>query len=104
MRAVATILRARASEHPCNFCEQFEQRPNFASTFKLNETIRYPYKSAPLTSRPHSIALSVLIRIKESILQKLEEKNQMGQERMKESEKGGGGGGAEIRQNFRGKL
>ena len=25
-----------------NFCEQFEQRPNFASTFKLNGTIRYP--------------------------------------------------------------
>ena len=41
-RAVAKILRARASEHPCNFCEQFEQRPNFASTFKLNGTIRYP--------------------------------------------------------------
>ena len=43
MRAVAKILRARASEHPCNFCVQFdEQRPNFASTFKLNGTIRYP--------------------------------------------------------------
>ena len=42
MRAVAKILRARASEHPCNFWEQFEQRPNFASTFKLNGTIRYP--------------------------------------------------------------
>ena len=42
MRAVAKILRARASEHPCNFCEQFEQRPNFASTFKLNETILHP--------------------------------------------------------------
>ena len=38
MRAVAKILRARASEHPCNICEQFEQRPNFASTFKLNKT------------------------------------------------------------------
>ena len=25
-----------------NFCEQFEQRPNFASTFKLDGTIRYP--------------------------------------------------------------
>ena len=25
-------------EHPSNFCEQFEQRPNFASTFNLNET------------------------------------------------------------------
>ena len=43
MRPVAKILRARASEHPCNFCEQFEQRPNFASTFKLNETILHPY-------------------------------------------------------------
>ena len=36
------ILRARASEHSSNFCEQFEQRPNFASTFKLAGTIRYP--------------------------------------------------------------
>ena len=42
MRAVAKILRARASEHPCNFCEQLEQRSNFASTFKLNETILHP--------------------------------------------------------------
>ena len=44
MRAVAKILRARASEHPCTqlFCEQFEQRPTFASTLKLNETILYP--------------------------------------------------------------
>ena len=42
MRAVAKILRARASEHSSNFCEQFEQRPNFASTFKFNETIQYP--------------------------------------------------------------
>ena len=43
MRAVAKILRARASEQPCNFCAQFEQRPNCASTFKLNETILYPF-------------------------------------------------------------
>ena len=42
MRAVAKILRARASEHSSNFCEQFEQRPNIASTFKFSETIRYP--------------------------------------------------------------
>ena len=42
MRALAKILRARASEHLSNFCEQFEQRPNFASTFKLDGTIRYP--------------------------------------------------------------
>ena len=39
MRAFAKILRARASEHSSNFCEQFEQRPNFASTFELNGTI-----------------------------------------------------------------
>ena len=45
MRAVAKILRTRASEHPCNFCEQFEQSPNFASTFILNGTIRYPLHS-----------------------------------------------------------
>ena len=43
MRALANILRARSSEHSSNFCEQFEQRPNFASTFKLDGTIRYPY-------------------------------------------------------------
>ena len=43
MRAVAKILRARASEHLPNFCEQFEQKPKFASTFKLDETIRYHY-------------------------------------------------------------
>ena len=42
MRAVAKILRAGASEHSSNFCEQFEQRPNFASSFKFCETIRYP--------------------------------------------------------------
>ena len=43
MRALAKTLRARASEHSSKFCEQFEQRPNFASTFKLDGTIRYPY-------------------------------------------------------------
>ena len=42
MRAVAKILRARASEYSSNFCEQFEQRPNIASTFKLDGAIRYP--------------------------------------------------------------
>ena len=42
MRAVTKFLRARTSEHSSNFCEQFEQWPNFASTFKLNGTIRYP--------------------------------------------------------------
>ena len=41
MRALAKFLRARTSEHLSNFCEQFEQKPNFASTFKLDETIRY---------------------------------------------------------------
>ena len=44
MRAVAKIFGARESEHPCNFCQQFKQRPNFVSTFKLNGTIRYPLK------------------------------------------------------------
>ena len=42
MRALAKILRARAREHSSNFCEQFEQRPNFESTFKWDGTIRYP--------------------------------------------------------------
>ena len=39
MRALAKILRARASEHSSNFREQLEQRPNFASTLKLDRTI-----------------------------------------------------------------
>ena len=42
MRALTKIFRARASEHQCDFCEQFEQRPNFSSPFKLNGTFRYP--------------------------------------------------------------
>ena len=42
MRAVTKILRARANEDLSNFCEQFEQNPNFASTFKLDGTNRYP--------------------------------------------------------------
>lgn len=54
MRAVAKILRARASEHSSNFCEQFEQRPNFPSTFKLDGTIRYPYRPFPHSSRSHA--------------------------------------------------
>ena len=33
-----------------NFCEQFKQRPNFASNFKLNGTIRYPL---PLSTNVH---------------------------------------------------
>ena len=44
MRALAKILRTRASEHSSNFCEQFEQRPNFASTFKFDWTILYPWE------------------------------------------------------------
>ena len=32
MRAIAPILRARASEHSSKICEKIEQRPNFAST------------------------------------------------------------------------
>ena len=40
------ILRARASEYSSYFCEQFEQRPNFASTFKLDGTIRYPFNGS----------------------------------------------------------
>ena len=50
MRALAKILRARASEHSSNFCLRFEQRPNFASNFKLDRTIRYPYKNLVLSS------------------------------------------------------
>ena len=50
MQTVAKILRARASEHSSNFCEQFEERPNFASTFKLNGTIPIPL-STSYTSR-----------------------------------------------------
>ena len=41
MRALAKILRAQASEHSSNFCEQFEQRPDFANAFKFDVTIRY---------------------------------------------------------------
>ena len=45
MRAVAKLLRARASEDSSSlFCEQFEQTPNFAITFKLNGTIRCPFE------------------------------------------------------------
>ena len=32
-----------ASKHSCNFFEQFGQRPNFASTFKLDGTIQCPF-------------------------------------------------------------
>ena len=39
MRALGKFLQRRASEHSSNFCEQFDQRPNFASTFELDGTI-----------------------------------------------------------------
>ena len=32
MRAIVKILRVQTSEHLSKFCEQIEQRPNFAST------------------------------------------------------------------------
>ena len=35
MRALAKTLRARASEHLPNFCEQFEQRANFCEDFQI---------------------------------------------------------------------
>ena len=35
MRAIAKILRARASEHSSKCCEQIEQRAKFASTWKF---------------------------------------------------------------------
>ena len=44
-------MRARAREHLSNFCEQFQQRPNFASTFKFDETIRYPQSSTGQASK-----------------------------------------------------
>ena len=37
-----------ASEHSSNFCDQFEQRPNFASIFKLDGTILYPFMTKAL--------------------------------------------------------
>ena len=43
MRALAKFLRARTREHSSNFCEQSEKKPNFASAFKLDGTILYPY-------------------------------------------------------------
>ena len=49
MRALAQSLRARANEHSSNFASNsIEQRPNFASTFKLEGTIRYPSLSQHL--------------------------------------------------------
>ena len=40
MRAIAKILRARATEYLSKFCEKIEQRPNFASSWKFFMTIR----------------------------------------------------------------
>ena len=72
MRAVAKVSRARANKHSANFCEQFEQRPNFASTFKFNGAIRYPsfcisslspffftlpYPTLPYLTKPHPFLL-----------------------------------------------
>ena len=60
MKAVAKILRARASEYPSNFCEQFEQRQNFVSTFKLNGTMRYPQQLKPeLNKQVEHVSLSL---------------------------------------------
>ena len=39
MRAIVKILRALTSEYLSTFCEQIEQRPNFASTLKFQGTI-----------------------------------------------------------------
>ena len=36
------LTKIRAREHLQKFCEQLEQRPNFARTFNLDGTIRYP--------------------------------------------------------------
>ena len=45
------LTKIWASEHSSNFCEQTEQRPNFATTFKSDGTIRYPsMKSSSYTS------------------------------------------------------
>ena len=46
------LTKIRAREHSSNLCEQFEQRPNFASNFKLNKTIRYPFKRISLHLHP----------------------------------------------------
>ena len=39
MRAIEKILRALTREHLSKFCEEIEQRPNFASTLKFQGTI-----------------------------------------------------------------
>ena len=59
MRALPKILWARASDHSSNFCEQSEQRPKFASTFKLDGTIQYPFLSLIADSRPSRFTVNV---------------------------------------------
>ena len=59
------LTKMRASEHSSSFCEQFEQRPNVASTFKLNGTIRYPLPSQP--KRIRAARLTGLLRCAEMI-------------------------------------
>ena len=56
------ILRARASEQLCNFCKQFEQRPNFASTlnrmgpFDTHSSITVTQRSKLTFSKSHLLA------------------------------------------------
>ena len=45
MRAVAKILRAGASKHSSNFCEQVDQMPNFAEHFQIEWDYLIPYLS-----------------------------------------------------------
>ena len=60
MRAVAKFCEHEQASTQLIFWEQFEQRPNFASTFKLVETIRYPSVSLChfiIATRPLSEAI-----------------------------------------------
>ena len=59
MRALAKNLRAQASEHSSNFCEQFEQRSDFASTFKFDVTIRYCSLSSSTLTRKDGVKSTV---------------------------------------------
>ena len=52
MRALAKILRARASEYSSKFCEQIEQRPNFASTWKFLQPFDTPNQAIEETTGP----------------------------------------------------
>ena len=42
MRALVKVCNAWANEHALKCCEQFEQKPNFASTWKFWRTIHDP--------------------------------------------------------------